>query len=139
MINTQTIYLTEVTDLGPEAAEFFGADLMILFAEGAPEELAEISVIHRPSEVREAPPAPGDVLVLGEHELRITAVGEKAWKNVLDLGHAVFKFSGLSEAELPGEIHTEAPQGLDLASVVVPGARIEIKGVPKDRPETGGN
>ncbi|MGI8650557.1 MAG: PTS glucitol/sorbitol transporter subunit IIA [Rubrobacter sp.] len=123
----ETIYLTEVTELGPEVAEFLEANLMILFAEGAPPELAEISVNHRPSEKREKAPSPGDVLVIEEHELRITAIGEKAWSNVLQLGHAVFKFNGASEVELPGEIYIEEPAGLDLAELVVPGARIEIR------------
>ncbi|WP_119068411.1 PTS glucitol/sorbitol transporter subunit IIA [Rubrobacter indicoceani] len=127
MTETETIYATEVTELGPEVAEFLEADLMILFAEGAPPELAEISVNHRPSEKREAPPVPGDVLVIQDHELRITAIGEKAWSNVLQLGHAVFKFNGASEVELPGEIYIEEPNGLDLTELVVPGARIEIR------------
>lgn len=124
---TETIYLTEVTELGPEVAEFLEANLMILFAEGAPPELAEISVNHRPSEKRETPPSPGDVLVIEDHELRITAIGEKAWPNVLQLRHAVFKFNGASEVELPGEIYIEEPADLDLAGLVVPGARIEIR------------
>lgn len=124
---TETIYLTEVTELGPEAAEFFKADLMILFADGAPAELAEISVSHRPTGKRETPPSPGDILVLGEHELRITAIGEKAWSNVLQLGHAVFKFNGAGEVELPGEIYVEQPTGLTLSDIVVPGTRIEIR------------
>lgn len=136
MTETETIYATEVTELGPEVAGFLEADLMILFAEGAPPELAEISVNHRPSEQRESPPSPGDVLVLGDHELKITAIGEKAWPNVLQLGHAVFKFNGVSEVELPGEICIEEPRGLDLVEIVVPGARIEIRTPSNPQTET---
>lgn len=124
---TEIIYSTEVTELGPEVAEFLGADLMILFAEGAPPELAEISVNHRPSEKRETPPSPGDVLIIAGNEMRITAIGEKAWPNVLQLGHAVFKFNGATEVELPGEIYIDKPEDLDLSELVVPGAKIEIK------------
>ncbi len=127
MIETETIYLTEVTKLGPEVPDFLEAGMMITFAEGAPPELAEISVLHEPTTKREVPPEPGDVLSIGSHEFRITAVGDKAWKNVLELGHACFKFNGESEIELPGEIYVEEPEGVNLLDEIQPGARIEIK------------
>ncbi len=127
MIETETIYLTEVTKLGPEVPDFLEAGMMITFAEGAPPELAEMSVLHEPAAKREAPPEPGDVLSIGEHEFRITAVGEKAWKNVLELGHACFKFNGESETELPGEIYVEEAEGVNLLEKIQPGARIGIK------------
>jgi len=123
----EPIYLTEVTEIGPEVAEFLEAGLLILFQAGAPPELAEIAVLHEPISKREAPPEPGDVLAIGTREFRITAVGSKAWKNVQDLGHAVFKFSGSREAELPGEIHLEEQGAEDLSELVRPGARVEIK------------
>lgn len=122
----ETIYLTEVKEIGPEVADFLEMGLLILFENGAPPELAEISAQHSPTSSREAPPEPGDVLVLGESEFRITAIGYKAWQNVLDLGHAVFKFDGQEEPELPGQIHLDGPGG-DLASIIQPGLRIEIK------------
>jgi glucitol/sorbitol PTS system EIIA component len=124
----EPIYLTEVTEIGPEVAEFLEARLLILFQAGAPPELAEIAVLHEPiSGPREDPPEPGDVLVVGSREFRITAVGSKAWKNIQDLGHAVFKFSGFKEAELPGEIHLEQQASEELNEIVQPGARVEIK------------
>jgi len=55
------------------------------------------------------------------------ALGEKAWENVLTLGHAVFKFNGAEEAELPGEITLEGPGADTLGEVVKPGARVEIR------------
>jgi PTS system glucitol/sorbitol-specific IIA component len=123
----EPIYLTEVTEIGPEVAEFLEAGLLILFQAGAPPELAEIAVLHEPTSKREAPPEPGDVLVIGSREFRITAVGSKAWQNVQDLGHAVFKFSGSQVAELPGEIHLEGRGAEDLGEIVRPGVRVEIK------------
>lgn len=126
----ESIYSTEITELGPEAEEFLGSGLMVLFTQGAPPELAEISVLHEPDQRREEPPAPGDVLVIGEREFRITAVGEKAWKNVLELGHAVFKFNGTDEVELPGEIYLEETEPGDLAELVKPGTRIKIRSNP---------
>ena len=124
----EPIYLTEVTEIGPEVAEFLEAGLLILFEAGAPPELAEIAVLHEPiSGPRHDPPAAGDVLAIGPREFRITSVGSKAWQNIQDLGHAVFKFSGSEEAELPGEIHLEEEGAEELGQIIRPGARVEIK------------
>jgi PTS system glucitol/sorbitol-specific IIA component len=124
----EPIYLTEVTEIGPEVAEFLETGLLILFGAGAPPELAEIAVLHEAiSGPRENPPTAGDVLAVESREFRITAVGSKAWQNIQDLGHAVFKFSGSEEAELPGEIHLERGGAEELSEIIRPGARVEIK------------
>ncbi|MCA1728015.1 MAG: PTS glucitol/sorbitol transporter subunit IIA [Actinobacteria bacterium] len=123
----ETIYLTEVTELGPEVPDFLDSGLMILFEAGAPPELAEIAVLHEPVQRREEPPEAGDVVAIGSREFRITAIGEKAWKNIQDLGHAVFKFNGAEEIELPGEIYLEEPGPEGLTDAVQPGTRVEIK------------
>lgn len=124
---TEPIYLTEVKEIGPEVAEFLEAGLLILFETGAPSELAEIAVLHDPTTRREEAPEPGDVLEIEGHEFRITAVGYKAWQNVQDLGHAVFKFDGAPEPELPGQIHLEGQGAESLGEVIRPGARLQIK------------
>ena len=124
----ESIYLTEVTEIGPEVAEFLEAGLLILFEAGAPPELAEIAVLHAPiSGPREDPPEAGDILAIGSREFRITAIGYKAWQNIQDLGHAVFKFSGFEEAELPGEIHLEQQGAEELNEAIRPGVRVEIR------------
>jgi PTS system glucitol/sorbitol-specific IIA component len=124
----EPIYLTEVTEIGPEVAEFLESGLLILFQAGAPPELAEIAVLHEPiSGPREDPPEAGDALVIGPREFRVTAIGSKAWQNIKDLGHAVFKFSGSLEAELPGEIHLEERGAEDLGEIIQPGVRVEIR------------
>jgi glucitol/sorbitol PTS system EIIA component len=121
------IYRTEIKEIGPDVPEFLEMGLLITFAVGAPPELAEMSVLHEPTQRREQPPEPGDVLAIGPLDFRITAIGEKAWKNVTDLGHAVFAFNGATEVELPGQIYVE-PQGAELLSQEIrPGARIEIR------------
>jgi PTS system glucitol/sorbitol-specific IIA component len=122
-----SIYLTEIRELGPEVPDFMEAGLLILFQTGAPPELAEISVLHEPIEVRNEPPKPGDVLNVGDLEFRITAVGSKAWENVLALGHAVLKFDGSEVAELPGEIRLQNEGFEGLSDLVKPGTRIEIR------------
>ena len=121
----ETIYRTEITELGPEVPEFLDMGLLILFKAGAPPELAEMSAMHEPETFREEPPKVGDILAVGDRELRITAVGERAWKNVRDLGHVVFKFNGQDETEAPGEIYLEETEGL--SGLFQPGTRLEIK------------
>jgi glucitol/sorbitol PTS system EIIA component len=128
MSRVATIYQTEIKEIGPEVPEFLEAGLLILFESGAPTELAEISVLHDPISRREEPPEVGDVVAFGPHEFRITAIGYKAWQNIQELGHAVFKFEGLEEAELPGEIYLEPGPLEDLSDVIKPGTRVEIKG-----------
>lgn len=124
----ESIYLTEVTEVGPEVAGMLeAADTLILFESGAPPELAEISVLHEHSSRREEPPAPGDVVAIGPHEFGITAVGETAWKNVLQLGHASFKFNGAEAVELPGEICLQKEGAESLDAALQPGTRVEIK------------
>ncbi len=122
------IYLTKVTKVGPEVAEFLEeAKTLVLFEEGAPPELAEMSVLHEHKERREEPPEVGDMMAIGDKEFRITAVGRSAWKNMLQLGHASFKFNGANEDELSGEIYLEAAGSEDVGEIVRPGVRVEIR------------
>jgi len=123
----ESILLTELAELGPEAEDFLEEGLLILFQAGAPPELAEMSVLHEPISRREDPPEAGDMVAFGDLELRVTAVGEKAWKNIQDLGHAVFKFNGADRVELPGEIYLEQTDLDNLKEVIRPGLRLEIK------------
>ena len=122
------IYRTEITEIGPEVEEFIDtAGIMITFEDGAPPELAEISILHKHTDRREEPPVAGDTVVIGDREFGITAVGGIAWKNMLELGHAVFKFNGAAEAELPGEICLEAQQAEDVKEIIGPGVPLEIR------------
>ena len=119
------IYRTEITEIGPEVEEFLDtAGIMITFEDGAPPELAEISVMHKHIGRREEPPVAGDMVSIGDREYGITAVGEIAWKNMLELGHVVFKFNGATEAELPGEICLEEQQAEDVKEIIGPVCRL---------------
>jgi PTS system glucitol/sorbitol-specific IIA component len=123
----EPIYTTEIREVGPDVADFLETGLLVLFEVGAPPELAEMSALHEVTHMRTEPPAVGDVLVIEGHEFRITAVGEKAWKNVADLGHAVFVFNGEDEVEMPGQIYLQEEGSEALADIVRPGARMEIR------------
>lgn len=122
------VYRTEITEIGPDVEEMLDTmATLITFEDGAPPELAEISVLHKHTEQREAPPVPGDTVAIGSREFEITAVGGTAWKNMLQLGHAAFKFNGAEEAGLPGEICLEEQPPEAVKEIIGAGVPLEIR------------
>ena len=106
MSSTHTRYATEVTAGGEQVGEFVAQGLLIWFAEGAPEELHFFSVLHRPT-VTTGGVRPGDVLRIDDRTFRVTAVGEVANDNMVNLGHMDLKANGAEDAPLPGDICLE--------------------------------
>ena len=102
----QTRYATTVTAVGEQVAEFIGQGLLIWFAEGAPEELHFFTVLHRPT-VTTGGVRPGDLVRIDDKAFRVTAVGEVANENMVNLGHMDLKANGAVEAPLPGDICLE--------------------------------
>lgn len=103
MPETSVRYACEVVAVGEQAALFFEAGMVVLFAEGAPEELVDIAVLHRPS-VTDGGLVPGDVIHLGDEVVTVLAVGEVADENLVNLGHLSLKRNGEREAALPGDV-----------------------------------
>lgn len=99
-------YDRTVTAIGSLLDEFVSAGVLVFFGEGAPEELAEFSVIHAGTPL-EAEVAVGDVVTLGDARLTVLAVGPVANSNLANLGHLVLKANGQHEAELPGDVCVE--------------------------------
>ena len=100
-----TYYRTTVVDVGPEAGEMAAAGVVILFAEPLPEALAEMSVVHRPSQTLEGHAiSAGDAISVGGAELQITAVGDLAAKNLEELGHIVLYVDQPNQKLLPGAV-----------------------------------
>ena len=102
----QTRYATTVTAVGEQVAEFVTQGLLIWFAEGAPEELHFFTVLHRPT-VTTGGLRPGDLVHIDDKAFRITAVGDVANANMVNLGHMDLKANGAAEAPLPGDICLE--------------------------------
>jgi PTS system glucitol/sorbitol-specific IIA component len=102
----QTRYATMVTAVGEQVAEFVTQGLLIWFAEGAPEELHFFTVLHRPT-VTTGGVRPGDLVRIDDTSFRVTAVGEVANDNMVNLGHMDLKANGAAEAPLPGDICLE--------------------------------
>lgn len=96
-------YDTVVTRVGALVPDFVAQKLVILFGEGAPDELHEMSVLHEPA-VRSGGLAVGDYVVLDGQRFLVLAVGPVADKNLVNLGHIDLKFNGKNVAPLPGDV-----------------------------------
>ena len=106
MAFAETRYAAMVTAVGEQVPEFIGQGLLIWFAEGAPEELHFFTVLHRPT-VTTGGVRPGDLVRIDDKAFRVTAVGEVANDNMVNLGHIDMKANGASEAPLPGDLCLE--------------------------------
>ena len=105
-------YRTTITGCGPEAFEFLSEELdlnfVIIFNEDAPEELAELSILHTKSDVL-AMPVPGDIMKVGKQIYTVTAVGTEVEQTLSTLGHCTLAFGGAKEAYRPGCIMLDGP------------------------------
>jgi PTS system glucitol/sorbitol-specific IIA component len=106
MATAETRYAATVTAVGEQVPEFIGQGLLIWFAEGAPEELHFFTVLHRPT-VTTGGVRPGDLVRIDDKAFQVTAVGEVANDNMVNLGHIDMKANGASEAPLPGDLCLE--------------------------------
>ena len=106
MATAETRYAATVTAVGEQVPEFIGQGLLIWCAEGAPEELHFFTVLHRPT-VTTGGVRPGDLVRIDDAAFRVTAVGEVANDNMVNLGHMDLKANGAAEAPLPGDICLE--------------------------------
>jgi len=118
---------TQITAIGPDVADLIEGGVLILFAEGAPPELAEVSVLHRVDSVDKIQPNTGATIKIGALDAKITAIGEYAWKKVIDMGHVVINFNNAAQAERPGEICATALDAADLMAALKAGQTICIE------------
>lgn len=102
----KTIYNTVVNKLGIMVEEFYGENMIILFKDNAPEELADYCVLHGTNELSEEIKS-GDIFKIDDTEYKVTAVGNEVYKNLKDLGHICIRFDGSETAELPGSLYVE--------------------------------
>ena len=120
-------FSTRITDVSNEARELVEGGVLILFAEGAPPELAEVSVLHRVvTPPAEAAPGVGARLGIAEISTEITAIGEYAWRKIGEIGHVVINFYGEDAVPRPGEICVNPVDLVALSAALVPGAEIVV-------------
>ena len=118
---------TRVTAVGPDVPDLLEGGVLILFAEGAPPELAEVSVLHAvEGEATSEAPTPGVSIRVGSVSARLTGIGGLAWAKVRDIGHVVINFNGATDPERPGELTASEVDGAALAAALQPGAEIVI-------------
>ena len=123
----QVFLRTRITAVGPEVADLAEGGVVILFADGAPPELAEVSVLHESMEgPADEAPASNVPVTIGALSASITAMGATAWSKVREIGHVVINFNGAAQAERPGEICASAVDGEALKGALKAGAEITI-------------
>ena len=120
------LYETTVQEVGADAPELIAQGVLILFAAGAPPEVAEGAGLHNTVQQGDEAPRPGDEVAIGSQPFRITAVGGTAWNKVRDMGHVVFSFTGATQAERPGEIILANDPPVDIQALLTPGSTITI-------------
>lgn len=102
-----TLYQTKIVDQGSDAAMFKTENMMILFGENAPAELADYAYIIEVNPVN-GPIKAGMIMTFNDIAYEVTAVGNVVDQNLANLGHITLKFDGATEAELPGTLYLEA-------------------------------
>src|ERR1700735_4701426 len=119
-------YKTVISEVGPEVRDLLEGGVLILYADGAPPELAEVSVLHRAEQAHAEAPRAGSQLRIGEVSALVTAVGPTAWNKVHEMGHVVINLNGSNTAERPGEICTQPVDTDALLACIRSGTVIEI-------------
>ena len=96
-------YKSKVTALGEMVAEFLADNLVIIFNDNAPSQMAECSVLHTIEKMNGIIEI-GDQITIGKNVFSVTAVGEEANKTFLELGHCTLRFTGNDCVQLGGEV-----------------------------------
>ncbi|MEF9918483.1 MAG: PTS glucitol/sorbitol transporter subunit IIA [Eubacterium sp.] len=96
-------YQTTVTEIGPMVQEFIDEKMIIVFNDNAPAALREMAVLHTIEEM-EHDIKVDDIIVIGDKEYLVTAVGSEANETLKMMGHCTFCFNGGDTAKIPGQI-----------------------------------
>ena len=122
------LMVSKITAVGPEVEALLDGGVLILFAEGAPAELAEVSVCQRVehADAKNKPVSGNSIKIAGISSV-ITAVGELAWDKIIEMGHVVINYNGASIAERPGEICAKTVDKAALLAALKIGAQISIE------------
>ncbi|MHA6602555.1 PTS glucitol/sorbitol transporter subunit IIA [Aerococcus urinae] len=101
-----TIYQTEVKNIGADAELFKSENMIILFGEDAPADLADYCYNIDVNPIQGTIEA-GQTISFDDQDYKITAVGSVVEKNLTDLGHISVRFDNSTEADLAGTIYVE--------------------------------
>ncbi len=106
-------YKVKVMNIGEIALDFLSEDMLIIYNDNAPSELARMSVIHEIGELEEKVTV-WDKFILCENEYIVTAVGDEANYTLRTMGHCTLKFDGSNVPQLPGTIHLKGEKNPDI-------------------------
>jgi PTS system glucitol/sorbitol-specific IIA component len=119
-------YESTVLRIGDEAADKADGGVVILYADPIPDALESVSVVHGPATGPEREIRPGDVFTIGDGQVEVVAVGERAHENLRTLGHIVVYLNpDEGTSLLPGAVHGKGTVSLPQA-----GARLALHGQP---------
>ncbi|MGI6109600.1 MAG: PTS glucitol/sorbitol transporter subunit IIA [Eubacteriaceae bacterium] len=97
-------YKSTVKGIGPLVPDLAReGNIVIVFDENAPAELAEMAILHTHCNL-DQDVSVGDVILLGNGEFVVTAVGDEANHTLRKMGHCTFKFTGQDKVDLPGQM-----------------------------------
>jgi len=100
------IYKNKIKSIGCAVESFEDEEMFILFGDNAPDTLKDfcycIDVEPVNEDIKE-----GQIFIIDKNEYKITAVGNIAQQNLVNLGHITIVFDGANEASLPGSIYVE--------------------------------
>lgn len=108
-----TIFETRVNGYGENAAAFKEENMVVLFGNNAPADLADFCYIINVNPINGEIEV-GDILSLDNTEYAITAVGNVVKMNLTNLGHITINFNGEIEAEVSGTLYVEKKEIVDL-------------------------
>ena len=101
-----TIYQTEVKNIGADAELFKSENMIILFGEDAPADLADYCYNIDVNPIQGTIEA-GQTISFDDQDYKITAVGSVVEKNLTNLGHISVRFDNSTDADLAGTIYVE--------------------------------
>ncbi|MFC4000788.1 PTS glucitol/sorbitol transporter subunit IIA [Prauserella oleivorans] len=117
-------YESTVLRAGAEAGDMVEGGVVILYADPIPDALESVSVVHSPAKGPEREIRPGDVFCIGDEQVELVAVGDRAHENLRTLGHIVVYLNpGEGTSLLPGAVH-----GKGTVSIPQAGARVALRG-----------
>lgn len=114
MTLTQTVkYQTKVVEIGADAKEFKEINMLIFFGNQAPDALRSSCYIIECDKLEQTVKV-GDILVIGDVDYPITAVGSEVDTNLGNLGHISVVFNGSEKAELAGSLYVQSASYPDI-------------------------
>ncbi len=122
-MNPVCVYESKVVSVGREAMEFLATHLLVLFGTGVPAELAEISIVHQPTKINDAPILEANsTMLIGDSQFILEEVGSVAEENFRSLGHLVL--TETADPILPGQVRVRGDW--EILTTVSDGTTIKV-------------